>query len=69
MNNGEIMHIDNILDWEQRLNRQDACFDGAVLDRPVVIMSCSKPESKPFPLNQKQHSSIKERWYDAALSM
>jgi hypothetical protein len=59
-----IMPLERISDWEQRLARQDAFWDCAVIDRPVVKMACGKdaPE-RPWPA-EKSYSSQHERWMD-----
>jgi hypothetical protein len=62
LKNGEVMSLDEIEDWEARLDRQDACLNGAVLDRPVVVMSCDRPGV--CPLEEKKFRSQKERWFD-----
>lgn len=38
----DLMPIDAYSDWEKRIQRTDAFWAGAVLDRPVVYMSCLK---------------------------
>ena len=58
----DLTPIDAIEDWSERIDRQDACFRGEIIDRPVVVMSCGKPDSKPF--EARSHASQKERWYD-----
>lgn len=60
--NDELMPIQAIDDWQKRLDRQDACFNQQVLDRPLVVMSCRKPDAQPF--EPKKHPSHKEAWYD-----
>jgi hypothetical protein len=59
-----VMPIDGINDWEMRLKRQDAFWNGEVIDRPCVVIEfprkepvCSIPESR--------HATPKERWMDA----
>ena len=59
-----MMPIDHIPDWEQRLTRQDAFWNGEILDRPVVIMTLPKsnPEySWPTP---KAYATLRDRWMD-----
>jgi len=58
------MGIERIPDWEARLARQDAFWDCAVIDRPVVNIAF--PKQKPerdYPVS-KEYSSHRERWMD-----
>ena len=57
-----VMPLATIDDWEVRLDRQDACLDGAIIDRPVVVMTCRKPGAAPF--EHISHASQKERWFN-----
>lgn len=57
-----IMPITGIDDWEQRLDRQDAFWSGAVLDRPVVVMT-SWTGGHTVP--EKEYATVRERWLDA----
>ena len=59
-----MMPINALNDWEQRLARQDAFWDCAIIDRPVVIMAFPKkiPVCRwPEPRN---YTSMRERWFD-----
>ncbi|MBQ0105863.1 MAG: hypothetical protein KBT47_07495 [Armatimonadetes bacterium] len=57
-----IKPIENISDWEMRLKRQDAFFEGEIIDRPCILIPVAKEyESK---INKK-HSCLRERWFDA----
>jgi len=59
-----IMPIDAIDDWQTRLDRQDAFWDRAVLDRPCVCMQYGRPEpvvSWPAPKAWPTH---RDRWMD-----
>ncbi|OPZ31545.1 MAG: hypothetical protein BWZ02_00145 [Lentisphaerae bacterium ADurb.BinA184] len=59
-----LMPIEGIPDWERRLARQDAFWQCAVLDRPVVTMSLPK-ERPDFPWPAaKPWASLRERWWD-----
>jgi len=59
-----MMPIDRIPDWEQRIARQDAFWDRAILDRPVVSMQWPKvPPAVPTRVPQK-HASWREHWMD-----
>jgi len=67
------MGIELLPDWEKRLARQDAFWSRAILDRPVVVMTCDKPSPVlPVP-PEKSHASLRERWldgeYQAALAL
>ena len=35
----QLMPIERIPDWEQRIARHDACWHGEIIDRPVVMMT------------------------------
>ncbi len=59
-----LMPIDALEDWEIRLNRQDAFWERAVLDRPCVSMQYGRsrpvvpwPGAKPWPTHR-------DRWMD-----
>ncbi|MDQ1256623.1 MAG: Trimethylamine corrinoid protein 2 [Candidatus Hydrogenedentes bacterium] len=59
-----IMPIECIEDWELRLARQDAFWDGAIIDRPVVTMAIGRPNPDyPWP-EAKPYATIRERWMD-----
>ncbi len=60
----DIMPIEHIDDWEQRLARHDAFWDCAIIDRPLVVMSIhqSNPDY-PAPA-AKEHASFRDRWLD-----
>jgi hypothetical protein len=57
------MAIENLPDLDDRVARQDAFWDCAVIDRPVVSITVPKarPE-RPYP--SKDHATIRERWMD-----
>ncbi len=59
-----IMPIDRIEDWEQRLARQDAFWDCAVIDRPVVNMCVPADEQRHPWAAPKEYASERERWMD-----
>lgn len=60
-----LMPIENISDWEERLARQDAFWHREILDRPVVSMSIPRKEARhPYP-PKKQWSQPRERWLDS----
>ncbi|MBN2312007.1 MAG: trimethylamine corrinoid protein 2 [Candidatus Hydrogenedentes bacterium] len=59
-----MMPIERIPDWERRLARQDAFWDCAVLDRPVVTISVPRPvPERPWPA-EKQYATYRDRWMD-----
>ena len=60
-----IMPIEAIPDWEERLARQDAFWDKAIIDRPVVEIIYGKdPAECPAPV-ERTYASQRERWMDA----
>lgn len=59
-----LMTIDHIEDYERRLAQQDAFWDRAIIDRPVVLMTVGRPNpAYPFPA-AKTYASHRERWMD-----
>jgi hypothetical protein len=59
-----MMPIEHIPDWERRIARQDAFWDRAVIDRPVVHMTLPKPRSEyPWP-REKAYARERDRWMD-----
>jgi len=57
------MAIENLSDLDDRVARQDAFWDCAVIDRPVV--SITVPKAQPeLPYPSKHHATIRERWMD-----
>jgi len=60
-----LMPIEHVPDWEQRIRRQDAFWDREIIDRPVVVIEVSRQDSGyPRPPG-KQWASERERWLDA----
>jgi len=60
-----MMPIDNIDDWEKRLDRQDAFWVCEIIDRPVVNITVPKRDPEhPWPL-EKEYGSVRDRWMDA----
>ena len=59
-----MMPIERIPDWEKRLDRQDAFWHNAILDRPVVVMHV--PAARPGAANppEKPYASFRDRWLD-----
>ncbi|MEI6520596.1 MAG: hypothetical protein WCO98_11260 [bacterium] len=58
-----IMPIDNITDWQMRLQRQDAFWNCEIIDRPVMNMAISKPDPN-YPWPNKEYTNMKEKWLD-----
>ena len=56
-----VMPIAGIDDWERRLDRQDAFWSGAILDRPVVVMTSWKGG---HTVPDKAYATVRERWLD-----
>jgi len=59
------MPIEHIDDWEKRLDRQDAFWERAIIDRPVVNMTAPKTNPEYPPPPAKEYASQRERWFDA----
>ena len=57
-----MMPIEGIDDWEQRLDRQDAFWSNAILDRPVVSMAARK---HGYTAPEYKYATERERWMDA----
>ena len=59
-----MMGIENISDWEKRLERQDAFWSRSILDRPVVVMSYQRTHPDyPWPA-LKTYTHLRDRWMD-----
>ncbi len=52
-------------DFESVMNRYEAWWHGAILDRPLVSIAYPKPADQCRPLPVAQHASIRDRWMDA----
>mgnify|MGYP001556701447 CR=1 FL=1 len=62
--NVPLMPIERISDWERRLARQDAFWDRAVLDRPVLVAAVGRPNAEfPWP-EPKTYATLRDRWMD-----
>jgi hypothetical protein len=60
----DLMPIERIPDWEERLRRQDAFWEGELIDRPVAVMTLgSTNPDYPAP-EPKDWNSLRERWWD-----
>ncbi len=60
----EIMPIEFIDDWEERIDRQDAFWENRVIDRPVASISIPADNPHYPPPPAKRHKSHRERWWD-----
>ena len=60
----DLMPIEHIPDWERRIERQDAFWQGEILDRPVVTITLPKAEPEYSP-PEKTWDSLRDRWFDA----
>lgn len=59
-----LMPLERIPDWEKRLERQNAFWERAIIDRPVVAFSVRKPDAHhPYPAKKSWHSN-RDRWLD-----
>ncbi|RMD73401.1 MAG: trimethylamine corrinoid protein 2 [Lentisphaerae bacterium] len=67
-----IMPIENIDDWNMRLARQDAFWQNAIIDRPVIHLTYPRTPAPAKP-PEKNFASHRERWldseYQAALAL
>ncbi|MEN8256104.1 MAG: hypothetical protein ABFR33_11625, partial [Verrucomicrobiota bacterium] len=61
----KMMPIDGIEDWEMRIKRQDAFWDGEIIDRPCMHITFPRPEPV-CPMPKSHHASHRERWMDSA---
>ena len=59
----ELMSIGGIDDLDMRVKRQDAFWDCAIIDRPLVNMYIYEANSA-YPMPQKEFASHRERWMD-----
>lgn len=61
----EVMELEGIDDLKKRLDRQDAFWDCAIIDRPVVTFSlpANNPDY-PAPAG-KTYATTRDRWMDA----
>ncbi len=61
----DLMPIEHIDDWEQRIARHDAFWDCAIIDRPVAVMTLRRKNPDYPPPPAKQYSQLRDRWLDA----
>ena len=60
----ELMPIDHVDDWGQRLARQDAFWSCEIIDRPVVCCGLGK-ENPDYPRpGAKEWPTVRDRWMD-----
>ena len=59
-----MMPINDIDDWEERLARQDAFWEGAVLDRPPCMIRVPHRSAQATPKPARIYASQRERWMD-----
>ncbi|HOZ48479.1 MAG TPA: hypothetical protein PLO37_19860 [Candidatus Hydrogenedentes bacterium] len=59
-----LMPIEAVPDWPQRLARQDAFWHGAVIDRPVVVMTLPKPSASCTWPSPRDYATHRDRWMD-----
>ena len=60
-----IMPIEAIPDWERRLARQDAFWDCAILDRPVVHIAFPRMGSRQAEPASRNWATLRDKWLDA----
>lgn len=51
-------------DFEEAINRYEAWWNCAIMDRPLVSITFPLPEAKQQALPQKEHATIRDRWMD-----
>ncbi|MFH1008838.1 MAG: hypothetical protein V1800_15290 [Candidatus Latescibacterota bacterium] len=51
-------------DFQDVLNRYEAWWDCAVVDRPLVSMTFRKPQVECVRMPQKEHATLRDRWMD-----
>ncbi|MDD3926393.1 MAG: hypothetical protein PHT33_07030 [bacterium] len=64
-----MMPIERIPDWEKRLARMDAFWEGEIIDRPVVSIPVCRPETSSSRLSGRDYGSLEERWLDAGYAV
>jgi hypothetical protein len=53
-------------DYERVLERFEAWWQGDIVDRTPVSIVLDKPVGERIPVPQKEHTSLRERWFDSA---
>ena len=61
----EIMPIENIPDWEKRIQRQDAFWNCEIIDRPLVIISFGRKNPIGKAPVKKEYARSRDRWMDS----
>ena len=51
-------------DFEEVLERYEAWWNCAIIDRPLVDMGFMKPKEERTPVPQKEYTNIRDRWMD-----
>jgi hypothetical protein len=49
-------------DAQRALERMEAWWEGAILDRPCIQVTAPKPNPRPVP--EKRHATLRDRWLD-----
>jgi hypothetical protein len=52
-------------DYEEVLERYEAWWNCAIVDRPLVDMKYMLPKDERKPVPQKQYENVRDRWMDA----
>lgn len=64
LSRNEIMPIAALPDWEMRIARQDACWERAIIDRPVVAMTVPKEPPEYAIREPRDYPSLRNHWLD-----
>jgi hypothetical protein len=56
------IHLEYKPDANEACERMAGWWQGAIIDRPTIMLTAPKPNRKPMP--QKAHASMRERWMD-----
>ncbi len=56
-------------DFPQVLERFEAWWQGAIVDRPLVSFSYTRPAAECLPVPVSGHSSLRERWLDVGFAV
>lgn len=65
MDYSNIMPLDSIPDWDCRLARQDAFWQGDILDRPLVTVVFRRPDPGSVPPTRRPDDKPWDRWLNA----
>ena len=58
--------LTNKPDCEEVLNRFEAWWERAIIDRPLVSLAIPRPEAECRPPPRKHHATLRDRWMDTA---